>query len=166
MNSWDKRYSDRVQLLVEDERADTVLWHTFLVYLTCSPQPAWKLLAPREPVDFEAIFDAQFRGMTAEPVTAAQLLENRAQLLLWISGKLDKPSCDFIAEPDRKSSRETDHPIGIGCGVGCLRPIRNAQVGSMLTRQALAPSALEQRLDHEVDENTQFRRQVFARRPQ
>src|SRR5690625_6433995 len=34
--------------------------------------------------------------MTAEPVTAAQLLENRAQLLLWISGKLDKPSCDFL----------------------------------------------------------------------
>lgn len=34
--------------------------------------------------------------MTAEPVTAAQLLENRAGLLLWISGKLDKPSCDFL----------------------------------------------------------------------
>lgn len=85
-----------IGLLLEDERADTVLWHTFLVYLTCSPKPAWELLAPREPVDFKAIFDAHFRGMTAEPVTAAQLLENRARLLLWISGKLDKPSCDFL----------------------------------------------------------------------
>lgn len=85
-----------IGLLLEDERADATLWRTFLVYLTCSPKPAWELLAPREPIDFEAIFDAHFKGMTAKPVTAAQLLENRAQLLQWVAGKLDKPSCDFL----------------------------------------------------------------------
>lgn len=85
-----------IGFLLKDERADAILWRTFLVYLTCSPKPAWELLGPREPVGFEAIFDVHFRGMTAEPVTAAQLLENRAQLLLWISGKLDKSSCDFL----------------------------------------------------------------------
>lgn len=85
-----------IGLLLEDERADATLWRTFLVYLTCSPKPAWELLDPREPVDFEAVFDARFRGMTAEPVTAAQLLENRARLLLWISAKLEKSSCDFL----------------------------------------------------------------------
>ncbi|MCG5493116.1 nucleotidyl transferase AbiEii/AbiGii toxin family protein [Ectothiorhodospira variabilis] len=43
-----------IGLLLEDERADATLWRTFLVYLICSPKPAWELLAPREPVDFEA----------------------------------------------------------------------------------------------------------------
>lgn len=85
-----------IGLLLEDERADSVLWRTFLVYLTCSPKPAWELLAPREPLDLEAIFDSHFKGMTVEPVTAAQLLENRARLLLWISRKLDKSSCNFL----------------------------------------------------------------------
>lgn len=85
-----------IGFLLDDERAGSVLWRTFLVYLTCSPKPAWELLAPREPVDFEAIFDTHFKGMTAEPMTATQLLENRARLLSWISDMLDKPSRDFL----------------------------------------------------------------------
>jgi len=66
------------------------------VYLTCSPKPAWELLAPRDPVDFDAIFDAHFKGMTAEPVTAAQLLETRLRLLSWISDRMDKLSRAFL----------------------------------------------------------------------
>jgi hypothetical protein len=31
-----------IGLLLEDERADQKLWQTFLVYLTCSPKPAWE----------------------------------------------------------------------------------------------------------------------------
>ena len=85
-----------IGLLMEDERADAMLWRTFLVYLTSSPKPAWELLAPRDPVDFEAIFDAHFKGMTAEPVTVAQLLGNRERLLTWIADNLNKPSCDFL----------------------------------------------------------------------
>lgn len=124
-------------MLLEDERADTALWHTFLVYLTCSPKPAWELLAPREPVDFEAIFDAHFKGMSAEPVTAAQLLETRARLLSWIFGKLDKPSAAFLW------SIEDEQPdfglIGLeGAkalpGVG--RKLQNLARRSMAKRQA------------------------------
>lgn len=85
-----------IGLLLEDERADATLWRTFLVYLTCSPKPSWELLVPREPMGFETTFDAHFRGMTAEPVTAEQLMENKARLLLWIRGNLDKPSGDFL----------------------------------------------------------------------
>jgi predicted nucleotidyltransferase component of viral defense system len=85
-----------VGLLLDDERADEKLWRTFLVYLTCSPKPAWEMLAPREPVDFEATFDAHFRGMTAALTTAEQLLENRARLLTWMSGQLDEPSRAFL----------------------------------------------------------------------
>lgn len=85
-----------VGLLLEDERADEKLWRTFLVYLTCSPKPAWEILKPREPVDFEATFDAHFRGMTAEPTTAIQLLDNRTRLLVRIADWLDEPSCAFL----------------------------------------------------------------------
>lgn len=85
-----------IGLLLDDERAGGTLWHTFLVYLTCSPRPAWEMLAPREPVDFDTIFDAHFKGMTAEPVTAAQLLETRTRLLSWISDRLDEASCAFL----------------------------------------------------------------------
>lgn len=85
-----------VGLLLEDERADMTLWRTFLVYLTCSPKPAWEMLAPREPKHFDALFETHFKGMTAEPVTALQLLEYRARLLTRVSDWLDEPSRFFL----------------------------------------------------------------------
>ncbi|MGY2489911.1 nucleotidyl transferase AbiEii/AbiGii toxin family protein [Cupriavidus sp. CP313] len=48
-------------LLFEGERADGTLWRTFLVYLICSPKPAWEMLAPREPADFEAALNTHLR---------------------------------------------------------------------------------------------------------
>lgn len=36
-------------LLLEDPRADERLWRTFLIYMTCSPKPAWEMLVPNEP---------------------------------------------------------------------------------------------------------------------
>ncbi|MEL7941382.1 nucleotidyl transferase AbiEii/AbiGii toxin family protein [Pseudomonas delhiensis] len=85
-----------VGLLLEDERADQLLWRTFLVYLTCSPKPAWEMLAPRVPADFSATFDAHFRGMTAEPVEAKALLDIHERLLTRVAGWLDEPSCAFL----------------------------------------------------------------------
>ena len=85
-----------VGLLLEDERADQALWRTFLVYLTCSPKPAWEVLAPRVPADFPATFDAHFKGMTAEPIDAEALLESRERLLARVAGWLDGPSCAFL----------------------------------------------------------------------
>ena len=85
-----------VGLLLDDERADLSLWRTFLVYLTCSPKPAWEILLPSEPKDFHNIFDTHFQGMTAEPISADQLLDSRARLLTRIAGWLDGPSRDFL----------------------------------------------------------------------
>ncbi|MFL9871730.1 nucleotidyl transferase AbiEii/AbiGii toxin family protein [Paraburkholderia megapolitana] len=85
-----------VGLLLEDERANQVLWRTFLVYLTCSPKPAWEMLAPRMPADFTATFEAHFRGMTAEPVEAEALLVIHEHLLSRVAGWLDEPSCAFL----------------------------------------------------------------------
>jgi len=85
-----------VGLLLQDERADEALWRTFLVYLTCSPKPAWEMLAPRMPADFEAIFEAHFKGMTTHAVTVEALLESREHLLAQVAQWLDEPSCAFL----------------------------------------------------------------------
>lgn len=92
-----------VQLLLEDERADSTLWRTFLVYLTCSPKSAWEMLAPNVPADFEATFNAHFKGMTAEPVTAAQLLDVRERLLKRIVNWLDEASCNFLRSVENET---------------------------------------------------------------
>lgn len=85
-----------VGLLLEDERADQMLWRTFLVYLTCNPKPAWEMLAPRVPADFTVTFDAHFKGMTAETISAEALLESRERLLVRVAGWLNEPSCAFL----------------------------------------------------------------------
>jgi predicted nucleotidyltransferase component of viral defense system len=85
-----------VGMMLEDERANADLWRTFLVYLTCSPKPAWEMLAPRIPANFEAIFEAHFKGMTSEPIDAAALIENHTHSLAWIAQRLDQPSRSFL----------------------------------------------------------------------
>lgn len=85
-----------VGLLLEDERADEMLWRTFLVYLTCSPKPAWEMLAPRVPADFEATFEAHFKGMTTQPIEAGVLLASRERLLSRVAAWLDEPSRAFL----------------------------------------------------------------------
>lgn len=85
-----------VGLLLEDERADEVLWRTFLVYLTCSPKPTWEMLAPRVPADFAATFEAHFKGMTAEPIEVEALLDIHKRLLARVAEWLDEPSCAFL----------------------------------------------------------------------
>ncbi|MBD3894684.1 nucleotidyl transferase AbiEii/AbiGii toxin family protein [Halomonas sp. ML-15] len=85
-----------IGLLLDDERTDITLWRTFLVYLTCSPKPAWEMLAPREPEQFETTFNVHFKGMTAELVSADHLLDSRARLLERIYGWLDESSREFL----------------------------------------------------------------------
>lgn len=85
-----------VGLLLEDERADGMLWRTFLVYLSCSPKPAWEMLAPRVPVDFVRTYEAHFKGMTAEPIEAEVLMGIHERLLARVAGWLDEPSCAFL----------------------------------------------------------------------
>jgi predicted nucleotidyltransferase component of viral defense system len=92
-----------MQPLLADGRLDIRLWRTFLVYLTCSPKPAAEILAPKEPRDFQQTFTAHFQGMTAEPVTAASLLDVRAQLLKRISELLDAPSRAFLESVEREA---------------------------------------------------------------
>ncbi|MCZ4323225.1 nucleotidyl transferase AbiEii/AbiGii toxin family protein [Pseudomonas anguilliseptica] len=94
-----------IGLLLADHRADERLWRTFLVYMTCSPKPAWEMLVPNEPKDFEAIYEAHFKGMTAVPTSAEMLLGYRASLLRRIAEWFTPESKEFLKsvemeEPD------------------------------------------------------------------
>ena len=46
--------------------------------------------------DFLATFEAHFKGMTAEPIGVATLLESRERLLARVAHWLDAPSCAFL----------------------------------------------------------------------
>ncbi len=92
-----------IQRVLDDGRLDERLWHTFLVYLTSSPKPAAEILAPQEPRDFERTFAAHFQGMTAEPASAAELLEARGRLLQHIATLLDASSRAFLESVEREA---------------------------------------------------------------
>lgn len=85
-----------IGLLLEDPRADERLWRTFLVYMTCSPKPAWEMLIPNDPKDFSAIYETHFRGMSAIPASAEMLLEYRARLLRRIADWFTPESRAFL----------------------------------------------------------------------
>lgn len=88
---------------LDHDQLDTELWRTFLVYLTASPKPPADLLAPGEPKDFAEIFDQHFRGMTAIPTSADELLAIRARLLLKMAALLDDASCRFLLSVERET---------------------------------------------------------------
>jgi hypothetical protein len=92
-----------IGLLLEDQRTDERLWRTFLVYMTCSPKPAWEMLVPNEPKDFTAIYQTHFRGMTAVPTSAEMLLEYRARLLRRIADWLTPESRAFLESVEAQS---------------------------------------------------------------
>lgn len=85
-----------VGLLMDAGRLDMALWRTFLVYLTASPKPAAEMLGPAQPKGFTEVFEGHFHGMTQEPVTARQLLQNRERLIGRISELLDDRAMAFL----------------------------------------------------------------------
>jgi hypothetical protein len=126
-----------LQPLLDEGRLDQRLWRTFLVYLTCSSKPAAEMLSPPVPRDFEEIFTAHFQGMTAAPVTAASLLEVRAQLLQRILALLDAPSRAFLESVEREAP--DFHLIGLPHAAdlpGVRRKLMNLEQRSAEKRQA------------------------------
>lgn len=92
-----------VGLLLESGRLDQHLWRTFMVYLAVSPKPMAEMLAPSDPKDFADVFERQFRGMSAEPVTAEALLRTRSQMLDRIPALTDAAARDFMLSMEREA---------------------------------------------------------------
>lgn len=92
-----------VGLLLESGRLDAALWRTFMVYLAVSPKPAAEMLAPGVPIDFAEVFERQFRGMSAQPITAESLLQSRENLLARLPELMDAACCDFLVSLEREA---------------------------------------------------------------
>jgi hypothetical protein len=132
-----------VGLLLQDERADEVLWRTFLVYLTCSPKPAWEMLAPRVPADFEATFEAHFKGMTSERISVKALLESRERLLVRVGHWLDGPSRAFLQSVE---DEDPDFSL-IGLAHAAELPGVRRKLHNLAQRTAAKRAADRQQLD-------------------
>jgi hypothetical protein len=132
-----------VGLLLADERVDERLWRTFLVYLTCSPKPAWEMLTPRAPTDFEAGFEAHFKGMTSEPVSVVALLESREHLLARVAHWLDKPSRAFLQSVE---DEKPDFSL-IGLAHAAELPGVRRKLHNLAQRTAAERAADRQQLD-------------------
>lgn len=138
LDHWDRRYIDRVRLLVEilpvlaQEPRFALkggpainLFEHDLPRLSVDIDLAW-LPVHDYAEDFETTFATHFKGMTTEPIEAGALLESRERLVSRVAAWLDEPSCAFLR------SVESEQPdfglIGLAHAAelpGVLRKLHN-----------------------------------------
>lgn len=84
-----------VMLMLREEGLTREIFEGFLVYLISHRRPMGELLAPRwKPL--AGIFQAEFAGMTREPVTLEQLESTRQALLVAIQRQFSKQDAAFL----------------------------------------------------------------------
>jgi len=93
-----------VMLMLREEGLTREIFEGFLVYLISHGRPIADLLAPRWK-NLDGLFQAEFAGMTREPVTLGQLESTRTDLLSAIKGQFTAQDADFLlslkrGEPD------------------------------------------------------------------
>ena len=93
-----------VMLMLREEGLTREIFEGFLVYLISHGRPIAELLSPRWK-KLDSIFQAEFAGMTREPVTLEQLESTRAALLAAIQEQFTKQDAAFLlslkrGEPD------------------------------------------------------------------
>jgi predicted nucleotidyltransferase component of viral defense system len=93
-----------VMLMLREEGLTREIFEGFLVYLISHGRPIAELLSPRWK-KLDGIFQAEFAGMTREPVTLEQLESTRAALLAAIQEQFTKQDAAFLlslkrGEPD------------------------------------------------------------------
>ena len=93
-----------IKLLYENEGLTDDLFRVFMVYVASSGRPMHELLGSETPPN-DALFDAEFAGMTRDVVSKGALLEVRARLHADIRQRLTGDIATFLlslhdAEPD------------------------------------------------------------------
>ncbi len=93
-----------VMLMLREEGLTREIFEGFLVYLISHGRPIAELLSPRWK-KLDGIFQAEFAGLTREPVTLEQLESTRAALLAAIQEQFTKQDAAFLlslkrGEPD------------------------------------------------------------------
>ncbi len=93
-----------VMLLYENEGLSEELFRVFLVYVASSGRPMHELLAPNKTLG-DALYEAEFEGMTAKPVAKDALVETQERLHEDVRTRLTENVAAFLlslhdAEPD------------------------------------------------------------------
>jgi predicted nucleotidyltransferase component of viral defense system len=84
-----------VQLLLENEGINDVLFQTFLAYILSHNRPAHEVLQPRLK-DIRQAFDQEFVGMTTDETSLDALISAREQLVSEIRSHLGERSKQFL----------------------------------------------------------------------
>jgi hypothetical protein len=84
-----------VKLLLENEGIGDELLSVFVVYLISGNRPLAEMIAPHfQPL--EAVFEAQFKGMTSQTINLAELEEARRTLVVLIKDRLSDAQRKFL----------------------------------------------------------------------
>ncbi len=84
-----------VMIMYENEGLTEELFRVFLVYVAGSRRPIHEVLAPNARFD-EALYEAEFKGMTKEPVNKAELVASQARLHEDIGARLRGDIASFL----------------------------------------------------------------------
>lgn len=84
-----------VKLLMESEGIMDAVKKAFVIYLASHSRPMAELLNPNQ-IDFRSIYENEFEGMTAIPVSHDELVETRKQLVQWLNTQLTDRERQFL----------------------------------------------------------------------
>jgi len=99
-----------VYYLLKNEGLSEDLKNTFLVYLISSNRPMVELLAPHL-ADIEALYNAEFLGMTNQQVSLDDLVQTRIEMIEVISNMLTEKDCEFLLSLKRGKTDWSLFPI-------------------------------------------------------
>ena len=99
-----------VNLLLNHEGFNVRLKNAFLVYLIGHNRPMAELLAP-QPQDIEALYRAEFKDMTAEPVSLKQLQDTLGMLVGKIYSRLTDADKNFLLELKKGTADWSNFPL-------------------------------------------------------
>jgi len=93
-----------VRLMLAAGGWDEALLDCLVVYLAGHNRPTHEVLFPKEK-SLDAVFEAEFVGMTSQPVTLDELLATRARMLAELPRALQPRHCEFLLSMVRGEPR-------------------------------------------------------------
>ncbi|RAP37141.1 hypothetical protein B1207_06900 [Legionella quinlivanii] len=84
-----------VKVLLENQKIDRELFNGFLTYLLSHKRPISEILNPRWK-DITQVFEREFKGMTAEPVTLEELTAIPGEMIQGLKDNFTQQDYDFL----------------------------------------------------------------------
>ncbi|HCJ4282388.1 TPA: nucleotidyl transferase AbiEii/AbiGii toxin family protein [Legionella pneumophila] len=84
-----------VKVLLENQKIDRELFNGFLTYLLSHKRPISEIMNPRWK-DITQVFEREFKGMTAEPVTVEELTAIPGEMIQGLKDNFTQQDYDFL----------------------------------------------------------------------